>query len=188
MAGHSPHCILCSLENKICSLPQALGPACHLLCCSHALVCLWLGLSVRVHGAQGLSTAGGRCGLLLVLTDCQGLCPDAKVKFLMWKDRVQWLFWRGTLVSKGNWEVHVCKKVSGWLMVPGQGSERAGLEAHPCSCQGGIEGVSDGEIVMEQGWVVSLRVDRRAGQEAGWLGGGCSGLTRHKGAGQLDVR
>jgi hypothetical protein len=74
---------------------------------------------VRAHDAQGLSTAGGRCGFLLVLTDCQGLCPDAKVKFLMWKDRVQWIVWRDTLVSMGNWQVHVCKELlSGWLMVP----------------------------------------------------------------------
>lgn len=39
---------------------------------------------------------------------------------------------------------------------------------------------------MEQGWVVSVRVDHRAGQEAGRLGGACPRLTRCKGAGQLD--
>lgn len=77
------------------------------------------------------------------------LCPDAKVKFLWWKDRVQWIFWRGTLVSTGNWKVHVCKKLSGWLMIPGQGNERPRLGAYSCSCQEAVEEVSGREIVME---------------------------------------
>lgn len=39
---------------------------------------------------------------------------------------------------------------------------------------------------MEQGRVVSPRVDCREGQETGCLGGGCCSLTSCQGAGHLD--
>lgn len=72
---------------------------------------------------RGLSTAAGRCGFILVLTDCQGLCPDARVKFLVWTDSVWWRL--------GDWKVHACERLlPRWPKVPGQGSELSRFGAH----------------------------------------------------------